>query len=118
MIKLIFNTLTAFVVSLIIQSQAFAFMTVIDVEEFDGTITTIQSSSDYTLNQMKGKSVTYRGLAEEAVDLFEEIAEASAPGYVEVESEISETETLLITVKVQGLFGFYYSYWTLPKSGN
>lgn len=102
----------------IVSTQASAFITVIDVEEINGQITTITNPSEYTLEQMNTKYLSYRGQAEAAAQLFSDMADKIAPGLVEVEYEINaETQTIALTVKVQGFVGFDYSYWIIKKSG-
>lgn len=98
--------------------QASAFITVIDVEEINGTVTTIVKASDYSLERMSTKYLSYRGQAEAAAQLFIEIAEEVAPGLVEVDYEIHpESQTISLTVKTQGFAGFDYSYWIIRNSG-
>lgn len=110
-------TVAAFV-SLLITSQAFAFITVIDVQEPTGQMTTIQNSSDYSLGQMNRKFLSYRGQADEAVTLFSSVVQNEAPLAV-IDVDINEeTGTIATTVAVNGYFGFEYYYYVLKKSGN
>lgn len=100
--------------------HAQAFITVIDVTEKNGEVTTISNGTEYKFNELAGKAISYRGQASEAVKLFTSLADAELPkGLYEVDTEINAaTETVAIIIRVQGFAGSDYSSWILKKVGN
>lgn len=100
-------------------SHAFAFITVIDVTEVAGKVTTIQSPSEYPYENLLNKEIVYRGKAEEAISLFEGVVKLGTPqGLTEIDSEFNaSTGTVSVTVRVQGVAGWIYNYWIMKKSG-
>jgi len=115
--KKIILTLTV-VFSFMTSTQAFAFITVIDVHELAGQVTTIQNGSDYSLDQMDKKFLSYRGQPAEAVSLFELIVHNYVP-LANVDAEVNnETGTISATVSVNGYLGFEYFYFIIKQSGN
>ncbi len=112
-----FKSILMALIMCFVSSNAFAFITVIDVTEVSGEVTTIQNPADYDFNNLEGKELAYRGQPNEAVTLFQEIAKLGLPqGLVEISTEINPaTETVAVTVRVQGFIGWQYSYWILKK---
>ena len=106
-----------FLSSILLATQAHAFITGIDVKELNG-YTTIVRAADYDFDQLKGKYLAYRGQPTEAANLFAAIARRQLPeGLYDITEEINEkTGTVSITVRVQGFMGWDYSFWILPKA--
>ncbi len=103
----------------LVSFDASAFITVIDVAETNGKVTTISNAEDYKFSELAGKAIYYRGQSSEAVVLFTRLAAAELPtGLYEIDTEINAvTEAISIVIRVQGFFGWEYSSWILKKTG-
>lgn len=103
-------------ITLLVATQAMAFITVIVVREpGGGKWTVIQNKDQYTLTGMNGKFLGYRGQPEEASALFTEIVKREMPRAM-VEIDINEkTGTIAATVIVNGYFGSDHYYYVLKR---
>ena len=97
--------------------EAMAFITVIDVYETDGSVTTVSSENEYPIEAMRSKSLMYRGIPSEAEALFLSIAGKKLADGSILESEINEeTGTISVIVGANGFFGTEYHYFVIKKS--
>lgn len=108
------------VACLLFSNSVFAFITVIDVEQKNGNIVTVDSADDIAFTDLLDVSLSYRGNAEEAVVLFQDIAANELPkGLTEYDFETnSTTGTISVIIKVQGTFGYSYNFFVIKRSGN
>jgi uncharacterized protein YdeI (BOF family) len=100
-------------------NSAFAFITVIDVEQMNGNIVTVDSEDDLNFKDLSGLSLSYRGDADEAIALFKGIASLELPKQLtEYEFETNATTgTISVIIKSQGFAGISYTYFVIKKSG-
>lgn len=105
---------------LLLSNSAFAFITVIDVEQKNGSTITVDSSDDISFNDLNGLALSYSGNADEAIVLFKDIASVELPkDLTEYEFETnSATGTISVIIKSQGTLGYSYSFFVIKKSGN
>jgi len=116
--KLFYGVVAALLVS---SSSAFAFVTVIDVQErWSSQVVTVTSPQDYSFGKLLGQSASYRGLPGEAAALLKKMAEQELPAQLtSYDLEINEkTGTISLIVSVQGFGGPDHSYFILKRSGN
>ncbi|MGE0633333.1 MAG: hypothetical protein AB7O96_13050 [Pseudobdellovibrionaceae bacterium] len=106
---------------ILFSSQAFAFITVIDVNQANGERLTISNASEHSFGDLDGGfGMSYRGTPSGAIALFQALADKELPQKLTTyEFEVNPTtETVSVIVKVQGFFGETHSYFVIKKTGN
>lgn len=104
---------------LLTYNSAFAFITVIDVEQMNGSTVSVDSAEDVNFKDLTGLSLSYRGNSDEAIVLFKAIASMELPkDLTEYEFETNATTgTISVIIKSQGTFGYNYTFFVIKKSG-
>jgi hypothetical protein len=111
------KTVLLFVASILVSINASALITLIDVQEKSGEVVTVQSADEYSFNQLSGKLMGYRGKADEAIALFEQMAQKELPkGLTDYDFEVNPaTGTISVTISQQGVVGLDYTYFVIKR---